>query len=68
MKIEAAENKVFYYMDIETGNCFIHGTDLYLKIWGDDLVDSAVNLRTGEVNFFEETDRVQPVQATVRMY
>lgn len=68
MKIEAAENKAFYYIDIETGNCFIHGTDLYLKTYGDDLEDSAVNLRTGEIEFFTKDERVQPINAIVRMY
>jgi hypothetical protein len=67
MRIEINETKKdFPYVFIRTGDCFIHEGNFYLKTWGDELEDSAVNLETGEITFFMKDDQVQPINAFVR--
>lgn len=66
MKIRVnGEKRMVYYRDIENGECFICNKVYYLKTWGSEEVDgSAVNIKTGEIDFFTGDEPVQPINAT----
>lgn len=58
--------------EIPVGECFMFGNEIYIKTLGitnkdKGIVTKGVNLRSGRIVFFDETEIVNPIKAEINL-
>ena len=63
MRIDIENNIGKRFMDVSTGEVFVHGNDVYIKTNGKE----AVNLANGKREYMASAQSVEPVRATLKV-